>query len=296
MSTLAKREWNPRISLEEALSCSVGWLSKARDKNVLSSLPPTLYTAYIVDDAPYLGLMRDFSSLFRYSSKDDPELHRARDQALRLLSVALKAHFFIGRDSLARHEPYLFSVPDVSNPGSCHYGLVYRLEGRPNQTIMVATCDLGQISSLRPSAYKFPVVLTKNSYKWFDKKHWVELGKEADVFERVMKPWVAKQEHNVIEKWTDANDFPFGSFLDVPYELKDYVKPTGIKWADALKKWYLPRGFDIEPVREYIRWVEAEHKDNRDHFEALHWRLPPPKARSRSASAQPPAPTEPKSS
>lgn len=285
--TLAKREWNPRISLDEALACSVGWLVRARQKNVLSNLPPTLYTAYVVDDAPHLGLMRDLSSLFRYSAKDDPEIDRARDQALRLLSVALKAHFFLNREALARHEPYLFSLPDLSNPASCHYGLVYRLEGRPSQTIVVATCDLGLSSTLRPSAFKFPVALTKNSFKWFDKKHWAELAKEANLLERLMKPWIAKQELNVIEKWTDEANFPFGAIIDVPYDLKDHLKPTGIKWADTLKKWYLPLGFDVDSVREYARWVASEHKDNRDAFEARSWRLSPAAARRRSAPAQP---------
>lgn len=286
MSSLAKREWNPRISLDEALGCSLGWLLRARQKNVLSNLPPTLYTAYVVDDAPHLGFMRDLSSLFRYSAKDDPETDRARDQALRLLSVALKAHFFLGRDSLARHEPYLFSLPDLSSAGSCHYGLVYRLEGRPSQTILVGTCDLGMVSTLRPTNFKFPVVLTKNSFKWFDKKHWTELGKEADVFERIMKPWAARKELDVIEKWTDAKDFPFGTFIDVPYDLKDFIKPSGVRWADALKKWYLPRGFDVEPVREYVRWVEAEWRDNRDEFESRQWRLVPAKRRPPVNGAQ----------
>lgn len=285
MSSLAKREWNPRISLDEALSCSLGWLVRARQKNVLSNLPPTLYMAYVVDDAPHLGFMRDLSSLFRYSAKDDPEMDRARDQALRLLSVSIKAHFFLGKDSLARHEPYLFSLPDIANPASCHYGLVYRLEGRPSQTIIVANCDLGLVSTLRPTAFRFPVVLTKNSFKWFDKKHWIELGKEADVFDRIMKPWAAKQELNIIEKWTDESDFPFGTFIDVPYDIKDYVKPTGVRWADALKKWYLPRGFDVDPVKEYVKWVESEHKDNRDEFEARQWRHAPQKRRQ----APPPA-------
>jgi hypothetical protein len=240
--------------------------------------------AYVVDDAPHLGFMRDLSSLFRYSAKDDPEMDRARDQALRLLAVSLKAHFFLGKDSLARHEPYLFSLPDIANPASCHYGLVYRLEGRPSQTIIVANCDLGLISTLKPTVFRFPVVLTKNSFKWFDKKHWIELGNEADVFDRIMKPWAAKQELNIIEKWTDESDFPFGTFIDVPYEIKDYVKPTGVRWADALKKWYLPRGFDVDPVKEYVKWVESEHKDNRDEFEAKQWRHAPPKRRLTSPS------------
>lgn len=273
MSSIAKREWNPRISLDEALSCALGWLIRGRQKNVLASQAPTLYIAYVVDEAPFLGLMRDLTSLFRYSSKDDPEMDRARDQALRLLSVAMKAHYFLGRDSLIRHEPYLFCLPDISAPASPHYGLAYKLESRPAQTIIVSTCDLGLVSSQKPGAFRFPVVLTKNSYRWFDKKHWVALGKEADVFERIMKPWLAKKEQDVIEKWTDPSSFEFGTLLDVPYELKDHMKPTGIKWAEGLKKWYLPLGFDVEPVQEYQHWLEQEAQNNREEFEARFWRM-----------------------
>lgn len=283
MSSLAKREWNPRISLDESLGCSLNWLIRARQKNVLSNLPPTLYTAYVVDDAPHLGFMRDLSSVFRYSSKDDPEMDRVRDQALRLLAVAQKAHFFLGKDALVRHEPYIFSLPDISQPSSCHYGLVYKLESRPSQTVMVSTVDLGLVSTLKPTAFRFPVVLTKNSYGWFDKKHWQTLAAEADVFERIMKPWVAKQELNIIEKWTDEREFPFGTFLDIPFELKDYMKPTGARWADALRKWYLPRGFDVQPVQEYLRWMESERRDNKEEFEARFWRIPAPKPRAASA-------------
>lgn len=289
MSSIAKREWNARISLEESLGCSIGWITRARQKNVLAQLPPTLYVAYVVDDTPPLGFMKDLTSLFRYSAKDDMEMDRARDQALRLLAVAQKAHFFMGRESLVRHEPHLFSIPDISQPSSCHYGLVYKLESRPAQTIIVSSVDLGLISTLKPSATRFPVVLTKNTYQWFDKKHWQGLAAEADVFERVMKPWVAKEELNIIEKWTDEKNFPFGDFLDIPFDLKDYMKPTGVRWADVLRKWYLPRGFDVAPVKEYLKWLETERRDHKEEFDARFWRIQPTKSRipAKNTSASP---------
>lgn len=277
--SLPKKEWNPRISLDEGISCSIQWLMRARQKNVLSPLPPTLYMAYVLDEAPSVGLMRDLSSLFRYSSKDDPDTDRARDQALRLLSVATKAHFFLAKDALVRHEPYFFSIPDISRPADPHHGLIYRLEGRSAQAIVVASFDLGLASAHRPTAFRFPVVLTKNSYRWFDKKHWASLADEADILERSMKPWIAKKEHDIVEKWDNPKDFPFGTLLDIPFEIKEYAKPSGIRWADGLKKWYLPKGFDVDPVIEYAKWLEETHRDAPSDLEALFWRSAPARKR-----------------
>lgn len=283
--TVSKREWNPRISLEEGASCSLQWLIRARQKNVIAPLPPTLYTAYALDEAPPIGFMRDLSGLFRYSSKDDPDTDRARDLALRLLSVATKAHFFLARDALVRHEPYLFPIPDISRPSDPQYGLVYRLDGRPIQAIVVASCDIGLVSSLRSAALRFPVVLTKNSYRWFDLKHWASLAEEGNLLERAMKPWIAKKESDIVEKWTNPNDFPFGTILDIPFEIKEYAKPAGIRWADGLKKWYLPKGFDSEPVIEYARWLEEAHRDTPAELEAMFWRTPAPRKRDSQAKS-----------
>ena len=273
MATNTKKEWNPRITIDEALSCSVNWLVRARQKNVLALQHPTLYVAYVVEETPFLGFMQDLSSLFRYSSKDDPETDRARDQALRLLAICAKAHFFIARDALVRHEPYFFSFPDIAHPSMPHYGLVYKMETRPAQCIVVSTADLGLASSLKPNVFKFPVVLTKNSYRWFDKKHWNELLKEVDMYEHIMKPWLAKKESDIAERWTDPSTFNFGTLLDVPFELKEHMKPTGVKWADGVKKWYLPRGYDIEPVREYLNWLTTEYDQNKEQFESHFWRI-----------------------
>lgn len=272
MSSLAKREWTPRLTVDAAQQVAVGWIMRARQKNVISQSDPAIFTAYVVDESPFTGLMTDISSIFRYSSKDDPDMDRIRDAALKLLSVAMKAHFFLFRDALVRHEPYVFSIPDLSHPGMSHTGLVYRLDSRESNTIMVATCDLAAVSSLRPDAYRFPVVLTRNNFRWFDRKHWIELTKEAEIGERIMKPWIAKQETNIADTWKTIDDFPFGQILDVPYDIREFAKPAGVKWAGGIKKWYLPKGFDVEPVREYIQWLKNMNSTNREALDALFWR------------------------
>ena len=273
MTIQNKKEWAPRITLDEAISCSIQWVSRARQKNVISALPPTLYMAYMVDDSPFLGYMKDYSSLFKYSSKDDPENDRARDAALRLLSIALKAHFFLAKDCLCKHEPYFFTIPDISSPSNLHYGIIYKIESRPSRTIICATCDVGFVSTMKPEAFRFPVVLTKNSFKWYDKKHWAFLAQEADILDVLMKPWIVKKETDIADKWTNPADFPFGTILDVSYEIKDYVKLTGAKWSDGLKKWYLPKGFDVDPVIEFIKWIEHQYRDNKEELESKFWHI-----------------------
>ena len=266
-----QKEWKPTMRLDEVLSCSIAWLTRARNKNVVAQHPPVLYMAYVLDDVPFLGFMHDYTRIFKYSNKDTPDTDRARDAALRLLAVATKAHYFIGKEALCKHEPYLFTLPDLARPSAPHYGIVYKIETRPAKTIICATCDIGLASSLKPDPVRFPVVLTSNSYKWFDKKHWQELSKEAETLDKVMHPWIQKREFEIAEKWTTLSDFPFGTLLDVSYDIKDYIKPTGAKWCDGLKKWYIPKGFDVAPILEYIRWIDAQFKKNRDELDALHW-------------------------
>ena len=258
------------MRIEDALGCAVSWLARARQKNALASSPPVLFQAYVCDDMPSVGHMTEISALFKFSAKDDPEKDRCRDAALRLLAVCMKAHFFLFPQEKAKHEPYLFAAPDLSNPGAPHYGLCYRIESRPAKTIVCATFDLAQASSLRPDAFRFPVVLTKNSYKWFDKKHWQALESERLDSEKLA---AASSKAKTAESCQDPADFPFGHILDVPFELKDYIKPTGAKWADGIRKWYLPAGYDSAPVQEYLRHIEHLHKNDRALLDALHWKL-----------------------
>lgn len=270
--TAPKKEWTPNISLDESLKITLNWLIKVRQKNALSIRPPTLYSAYLIDDFSEFNFLHDVNSLFRFSSKDTPEHHNARDIILRLLSVCLKAHHFLAPQENVRHEPYFFTSPDPSNLGRPHYGIIYRLDGRPNQAIIVATYDILLSSSFKSNPIKFPVVLTQNSYKWLDKKHWSELSIQANILTSILKPWQNQQDIDLADQCTQESDFCYGTLLHVPYEIRKYIKPTGIRWSDGLKRWYLPKGWDVDPVQEYIQWVTQEHQVNREELDSLFWR------------------------
>jgi hypothetical protein len=300
--SVSKREWNPRLTVEDAVGVALGWLRRAAEMNVITREPPTLYQAYLLEEAPSLALFKDLGGLFRYSAKDDPELHRARDKALRLLSVALKAHFFLGRSMEARHEPYLFSFPDLSNASRPHYGLIHRLDSvepsvrpvagsssRPkSRTVVVSTADLSAVSSEFARATRFPVVLPEDAASWIDLARWSALAQQGDTLDRQMRSFKAKREEEAaIAAVSDPAQFSaYGTLLEVPYELKDVMKGTGIQYAPGLRRWYLPLGHDVKAVGEYLAWVQDLHQRSPEAFEARFWRELPRKASGAPARPQ----------
>jgi len=291
--SVSKRDWNPRLKVEEAAQVGQAWLRRAVEMNVVTRDAPTLYQAYVLDEAPALALFKDLGSLFRYSTKDDPELHRARDKALRLLSVVLKAHYFLGNGMEARHEPYFFSFPDLSNASRPHYGLIHRLDAtepgaaRKGKTIVVSTADLSAVSSDLARATRFPVVLPADSNQWIDLPRWAALAKQGDALESAMKPFRAKKEEEaVIAEIKDPTKFTYGALLDVPFEMKDVMKGAGLRWAKGLQKWYLPLGHDVQAVQDYLNWARELRERSPEAYEARFWRELPAKAPVRPAAAE----------
>lgn len=260
MTAVAKRQWGPQRSLSEGVSSAIEWFDKAKQKNVLSVRPPTLYQAYLV--GPIDGLLdwgKPLSEVFRWSNKDDPVAHQARDAALRLLAVAFKAHFFLERHDRIAHEPYLFAIPDIANPHHTRYGLIYRLD-QTSKTILVGESDLGRVATAKVWTGRFPVVLIDEPatrYKWFHMKHWASLAEQADVYSRISKPSAGKRERDVIHNHTDLASFPYGTPFEIPYHLKDMGPAVGMEWARGIKRWYLPLGFDADPVKVFVDHVIA---------------------------------------
>lgn len=261
MTAVAKRQWGPQRTLSEGISSAIDWLEKSKQKNILSHQPPTLYQAYVVGPiAGTLDWARPLSEVFRWSNKDEPAAHRARDAAVRLLSVAFKAHYFLERNEKIAHEPYLFIMPDVANPQTPRFGLIYRLDPS-GKTIMVGEGDLGRIASAKLRQGRFPVVLLDGDsarYKWYNMKHWAGLVEQSELFNDP-KPWLIKKERDAASLVKDVNQFSYGTVFDIPYHLKDLGPALGMSWATGLKTWYLPHGFDIEPTRKFLEYMIEKH-------------------------------------
>ena len=53
------------------------------------------------------------------------------------------------------------------------------------------------------------------------------------------------------EYWWDYNEEDLekvATLIDVPYEIKDLIKPLGIEWNNRVKTWFMLKGFDVESV------------------------------------------------
>ena len=260
MTAVAKRQWGPQRPINECISTSIEWLEKAKQKNALSIKPPTLYQSYVVGPTDnIIEWGKPLSEIFRWSNKDDPSSNRARDAAIRLLAVAHKTHYFTDKSDKVSHEPYLFLMPDVGSPLNSQYGLYYRLE-KTSKTILVGEADLGRIATAKAFS-RFPVVLIDEPnyrYKWFSLKHWASLGEQSELTNRIQKNWVNKKERDEINLITDPSQFtPHGTLFDIPFAMKDLGRALGMEWAAGLKKWYLPHGFDLDPVKVYLDYYIA---------------------------------------
>lgn len=259
MQNLAKRDWSPLQSVKEAAEVCVNWVVKARQKNIISDRPPALYHAYVLNDCPPLDYMHNISSLFRYSQKDSPYIDASRDRVLRLLSVCVKAHYFLFGEAQVSHEPYFFSVPSLDNPSGTDFGIIYKIE-KEDQVIVVFEREWEKMSPNVKIVFRFPVVVGSDSFCWYSIKNWTKLRAENNLPERVDKPWLAIEDRQNTNACKTIEELSLlGTILDVPYNLKDAMKPVGIQWSENLKKWYLPKGFDLEAVIEYLMHLKREH-------------------------------------
>ncbi len=266
MQNLSKRVWGQNLNIKESADIMIDWCIRAREKNVLQKKPPKIYFSYVLEKNIPLNFMQNVSSLFKYSQKDLPYVDEIRDKVLRLLSVALKCHYFLYQDSLVEHEPYFFIQPTLSNESATQVGLVYKLK---NETILVCENNLKDLYKDADFLYEFPAVVIEDSFKWYHMKNWHKLkyadnGRLNNHFKPNEYPvyYKAAQMSKTLEELAQ-----YANILNIPYGIKDLVKPLGIEWSKNLNTWYLPKGFDIDSINEYVNYlmhtfhVQSQKKD-----------------------------------
>ena len=57
-----------------------------------------------------------------------------------------------------------------------------------------------------------------------------------------------------------VNAFMKVNDIDVPYEIKELIKPLGIEWNNKVKTWFMLKGFDVDSVNEYINYLKKDLK------------------------------------
>jgi hypothetical protein len=258
MQNLAKKQWGPSLTLKESADIMIDWCIRAREKNVLRKKPAQIFYAYILDDTPALNYFQNISVAFRYSQKDVPYMDFARDILLRELSVALKAHYFLFADDCIAHEPYFFTIPSLSEHNLTSFGLIYKVE-KENKVILVSELDLSKVFTKSKALFEFPVVVIEDSFKWYHTKNWSKIKLHNKMDSHTDKPWVNKKMvQDAKDAATTEELLQYATILEVPYEIKDEIKPLGIEWNNKVKTWYLPKGFDVDSVLEYITHVKKE--------------------------------------
>lgn len=277
MQNLSKRQWGGQLTVKGAADILIDWCKKAQAKNVLRKKDPQIFYCYIVKDTPPLHFLNNVGNVFKYTQKDLPYMDSARDSLLRCLSVALKAHFFIYPTDEVEHEPYFFTVPNLNNPSQTSFGIIYKIS-KDDKSIIVCENNLAlmynlAIPGLPPLTgkndtndlnivYEFPVVMNSNYFKWFSLKHWYGIKDYAGMRDSNSPPWLDKNYLAVAKSArTKAELSEYATIVDVPYHLKDAIKPLGIEWCKGAQTWFLPRGFDVESVVEYINYIKWITKD-----------------------------------
>lgn len=274
---LAKRQWGGQLSVKGAAEILIEWCKKAQAKNVLRKKDPQIFYCYIVKDTPPLQFMGSVGNVFKYGQKDLPYMDVSRDALLRCLSVALKAHFFLFPNEEVEHEPYFFTLPNLHNPSLTSFGIVYKIS-RDDKSIIVCEKDLslmfnnsipglppmnaqGNLSDLN-IVYEFPVVVNSNSYNWFRLRKWQEVKNTAGIQDKNNKPWLDKSYLATAKAAKTKEELShLATIVDVPYHIKDAIKPLGIEWCKGAQTWFLPHGFDVDSVVEYIEYIKLLTKD-----------------------------------
>lgn len=271
MQNLSKRQWGNQLTVKSVAEIMIDWCIKAHAKNVLRKKPPQIFSCYVVKDTPPLQFMNTIGSVFKYSQKDMPYIDQARDSLLRCLSVALKAHFFLFPQDEVCHEPYFFTLPNLQNPSQTTFGLVYKLT-KDDKSIIVCEKDLAEMfqstnASLPNNSrdinvvYEFPVVITSDRFSWFGLKAWKVIKDSASMDDRTPAPWLDKNYLNKAKMSANKEELAkHATILEIPYAIKDAIKPLGVEWCKGAQTWFLPKGFDVDAVNTYIEYVKHEFK------------------------------------
>lgn len=267
MSVSGKRWWTPRQDFQGAYGDTLQFLQRCKEKNVISSVDPALFYAYRTDGIWPVEGLQDSSRYMRFGSDKNPAIDEVRQTLARLLSIAIKAHFFLNDQAIVLHEPYLFSVPDLNQAGRSRHGLVYPIEEKRGnstiqRTIVVSEWDLTLDASNQPripNQDRFPVVLSSDPFRWLNLKHWRSLKLES-----AKQPWFENSSDRErkafmaqIQAHTDPATFSWGTVLNYEIGLREDVKQVGAMWAKGIKKWFLPTGWDAPAVIEYLDRLQA---------------------------------------
>lgn len=278
--------WPEFAGFDEAYGATLDYLKALPEHGINLRLSrPVLFQAYCVQESwPDIG-QQGVSRFLRFGKTSMSAAGGGRDAkaaVAQMLSVAVKAHFFMFPNAVVGREPQVIGVPDLSRPGSYSWMLIYPLlppEGEAGQrpsTIVVGQFDAQFAASVFPRlsrAEEFPVALSKDPFRWLRRKDWERQKQDAvrGSEEYGMSAWfdpagLSRRRYDLLRKidaHTDLPSFPYGEVLDYGKGMRYEMRQVGAAWAKGIRRWYLPHGFDVQAVKEYLDAMAEMAEDER---------------------------------
>ncbi len=243
MQTIGKKDWVDNLTFKEAHDLVISWIIKLRQKNVLSKTDPKIIYNYVLEGInPYFPFYSNISQVFKFSQKDNQNINIIRNKVLHVIAGSLKSHFVFFEKQEITYEPQVFIIPNVNNMSEPLVGICYQLKN--NKYIISSEVPLNFDDSKVLNQYN--VVLGVDSFKWFHLKLWSKNRDEIESFDSFFK----KEKISHAKNLEELNKV--GTVINVPVDLKDLIKPTGISWNPILKTWYVPKGYDMSTINELL--------------------------------------------
>lgn len=224
-------------------------------KHNLDSPTPQLYFGYIIRKLQPAHFYHTIS----FNEQEIGKLPNSiQKRILKLLLIPIKAHYFLYKNDKLQ-DLRLFNYIDLGS-GKEVLGIIYGLK-QNQRHIIVAETDIATISTSKILTGKFPVVIPTKQKKWINLLHWESLEEYASQLREIYEKENSREQESAIKTHIIRETFPYGTLFDVPPELKAQVKNAGLRWAEGVGSWYLPLGYDVHPVTEYIEFIKKTHQD-----------------------------------
>ena len=261
------KNWIKSLSIWQSKSVIEYVFERAKNKSVIpNNVFPTLMYSYVIDKIPPLSFFSNLSNIFKYSNNEEPEKNAIRLKLLKGLSLALKSHLFLFETEKVKHEPYYYVFPNESDASILEIGIFYPLE---NEKFIFVTSS-SSFENIKCD-YKLNGVVSKNPNFWYALSFWknnIKVALEKDFKEKDVNisklPWTKEgleELVNLSKKTKTLEELKKYAFpLEIDKSIKDEFKPLGTLWHPELKTWYLPKGFEVGSVKEYIIYLNDKRK------------------------------------
>lgn len=249
-----KKIWSSNLNIQTASHILKDYLQRSCSKGINISDEPVLYQSYIFNTYWMTNNYTELSKYFKFSKNDTPDLNIARKTLLKLMSVCLTTHALLKPSAVIKYEPYVFTIPNLSNFGMFSYGVIYTIEeNNKNYSIVVAEWDIKNCFDAKLIApwNKLSVIQDSNLCD-LEKINKLKDMDQAKYYQ--INDWKSFKEYkNKVDQIEEKEQFNFGKILNFEPELKEWYNQVGCLWAKGIKSWFIPKGMNFILVEKFFK-------------------------------------------